>query len=194
MRSALYTPKNPVVNHYFQRETFPNGSAVSGTATDRKHRGENMTSTAVSPVSPAGVVLLPLMKRDDAQSLADYVRQKRAELGLSLKEIEQQSQRLGLKIAGSYVNRIENGLAKNPSKDKLLALAQVFAVSVEELFTAAAGRPGELAAPSVTVDAKELRLLSQYRGLTEGDKETLLAIAEAMERVAKKKTPFRAVS
>lgn len=153
-----------------------------------------MTSTAVSPVSPAGVVLLPLMKRDDAQSLADYVRQKRAELGLSLKEIEQQSQRLGLKIAGSYVNRIENGLAKNPSKDKLLALAQVFAVSVEELFTAAAGRPGELAAPSVTVDAKELRLLSQYRGLTEGDKETLLAIAEAMERVAKKKTPFRAVS
>src|SRR5204862_8099122 len=59
---------------------------------------------------------------------------------LSLLDVERQSARSGYKIAGSYVSRIENGVVRNPSKDKLIGLAKGLGVPEEEVFAVARGK------------------------------------------------------
>jgi len=72
--------------------------------------------------------------------LADYVKRIRNSARLSLLDVERQSAHSGYKIAGSYVSRIENGVARNPSKDKLIGLAKGLGVPEEELFAVARGK------------------------------------------------------
>lgn len=77
------------------------------------------------------------MDKQRNETLADYVRRIRLEKDLSLLDVYRQS---GRRIAGSYVSRIENGLAKNPSPEKLVALAKGLGVSEDELFAIARGK------------------------------------------------------
>jgi transcriptional regulator with XRE-family HTH domain len=48
--------------------------------------------------------------------------------------------RSGYEIAGRYVSRIENGIARDSSKDKLIGLAKGLGVPEEEVFAVARGK------------------------------------------------------
>jgi len=93
------------------------------------------------------------------ETLPDYVRRIRQEHRLSLLDVEGQSRRAGWKIAGSYVSKIENKVARNPSIDKLIGLAFGLGVPLEEVLSIASGKP--LQAP----EAQEIRLVVMFREL-----------------------------
>lgn len=69
-------------------------------------------------------------------SLADYVNKIMLERELSGYAVEKRSRG---EITQSYVNRIKNGEAKNPSADKLKGLAKGLGVTEEEVFRVARG-------------------------------------------------------
>lgn len=73
------------------------------------------------------------------EGLADYVRRVRNEKGLSLLDVQRNSRN---QIAGSYVSRIENGIAdaEGVTPKKLQALAKGLAVSEDEVFDVARGK------------------------------------------------------
>ena len=69
----------------------------------------------------------------------DFVQQTRQEKSLSCKDVEKRSARFGKPIAGSYVNRIENNPALNPTAVALKALAYGLGVPPEEVLLRAVG-------------------------------------------------------
>ena len=116
------------------------------------------------------------MNRQRRESLADYVKRIRNGARLSLSDVERQSARGGYKIAGSYVSRIENGVARNPSKDKLMGLARGLGVAEEELFAIARGK--SLDEPT----AREQKLLAYFRELPRDRQEDFMRIAQTLHR------------
>jgi transcriptional regulator with XRE-family HTH domain len=116
------------------------------------------------------------MDREQPESLADYVRGARSRARLSLLDVERQSARSGYKIAGSYVSRIENGIARNPSKDKLVGLARGLGVPEEEVFAIARGK--SMKEPS----SSELKLLIYFRELPTERQEDILRIIQTLHR------------
>lgn len=116
------------------------------------------------------------MNRQRREPLADYVRRVRTGARLSLLDVERQSARSGHKIAGSYVSRIENGVARNPSKDKLVGLAKGLGVSEEEVFAVARGK--SLDEPS----AREQKLLAYFRELPRERQEDFIRIVQTLHR------------
>jgi len=131
------------------------------------------------------------VNRQRRESLADYVKRIRNSARLSLLDVERQSARSGYKIAGSYVSRIENGVARNPSKDKLIGLAKGLGVPEEEVFAVARGK--SLDEPT----AREQRLLSYFRELPRERQDNFMRIAHTLHREhaveSKKKKDKRAV-
>lgn len=111
------------------------------------------------------------------ETLPDYVRRIRGERGLSCVDVQRKSARAGRKIAASYVNRIENGVAKRPSNDRLLALAHGLGVPEEELLAVARG-----AVPGRREDAQEMRLAMMFRELPEDRQRDVLNMVEAFHR------------
>lgn len=75
-----------------------------------------------------------------AETLAEYVRRVRIDKNLSTGDVSRQS--LGA-ITDTYVNRIENGLVKNVSPEKLQALAKGLGVIESEIFRVARGLAAE---------------------------------------------------
>jgi transcriptional regulator with XRE-family HTH domain len=116
------------------------------------------------------------VNRQRRESLADYVKRTRTGARLSLSDVERQSSRSGHKIAGSYVSRIENGVARNPSKDKLVSLAKGLGVSEEEVFAVARGK--SLEEPS----AREQKLLAYFRELPRERQEDFMRIIQTLHR------------
>jgi transcriptional regulator with XRE-family HTH domain len=116
------------------------------------------------------------VNRQRKESLADYVKRIRNGARLSLSEVGRQSARSGYKIAGSYVSRIENGIARNPSKDKLLGLAKGLGVPEEEVFAVARGKPLE------EPIAREQKLLAYFRELPRERQEDFMHIVEVLHR------------
>lgn len=110
------------------------------------------------------------------ESLADYVRRTRHEKNLSQGDVERDSARRGNRIAGTYVSRIENEIATNPSPKKLSALALGLNVPEDEVFAAARGK--SLRGP----DAREERLLTIFRELPLDRQDDLLDSARSMHR------------
>jgi transcriptional regulator with XRE-family HTH domain len=106
--------------------------------------------------------------------LADYVKRIRNGARLSLSDVERQSARSGYKIAGSYVSRIENGVARNPSKDKLVGLARGLGAPEEEVFAVARGK--SLEEPS----AREQKLLAYFRELPRERQEDFMRIVKTL--------------
>jgi len=109
------------------------------------------------------------------ESLADYVRRVRLAKGLSCADVEKQSARGGKKIAGGYVNRIENGLAKRVSPDRLQALARGLDVPVDEIWATVSGQ-----VPSDSTKAEEQRLVMLFRELPAEKRADFLRILEAL--------------
>lgn len=76
------------------------------------------------------------MSRPDKETLSQYVSRVIAEKGLSLSEVKLIS---GAKITDGYIRSIMKGRAKNPSVEKLKALALGLGVAEEEIFRVARG-------------------------------------------------------
>lgn len=90
----------------------------------------------------------------------DFVQRTRQEKGLSCKDVEKKSARFGKKIAGSYVNRIENDSRLKPTAVALKALAYGLSVPPIEVLARATG----LVVPGRELD--ELQLLSRFQALS----------------------------
>lgn len=75
---------------------------------------------------------------DSGESLADYVRGVIARKGLGLREVAERSGRNGdIGITHSYISKIISGAARNPSVDKLRALARGLDEPEADVFAAA---------------------------------------------------------
>lgn len=109
------------------------------------------------------------------ETLAEFVRRVRNSKSFSLQDVEHNSGRRGEKIASSYVYRIENGLSRNPSKDKLISLARGLEEPEEVVFAIARGRM-----PANKQDGRELQLLAHFRELPDSYKEDLMKIARML--------------
>jgi transcriptional regulator with XRE-family HTH domain len=104
----------------------------------------------------------------------DFVQQTRQEKSLSCKDVEKRSARFGKPIAGSYVNRIENNPALNPTAVALKALAYGLGVPPVEVFLRAVGlvEPG--------VESEEAQLLSRFRELSPEKRDFVLDMVDIL--------------
>lgn len=106
--------------------------------------------------------------------LGDFVQQTRQEKSLSCKDVEKRSARFGKPIAGSYVNRIENNPALNPTAVALKALAYGLGVPPEEVFLRAVG----------LVDSGDksetVQLLSRFKELSSEKRNFVLDIVDML--------------
>jgi len=107
------------------------------------------------------------------ETLSDFVRRIRNEKRLSCADVSRQSARFGKRIAGSYVNRIENDSRLRPTTDRLRALANGLGVPVPELLARVVG-----VAAYGERSSDELCLITRYRELSRGRKEDVLKIAD----------------
>ncbi len=78
----------------------------------------------------------PEKKQED---LADYLRRALKEKGLTTQEVQNRSERLGNKIAQSYLSKIISRKAGNLTIDKLRVLADAIGCSRREIILVAAG-------------------------------------------------------
>jgi len=107
------------------------------------------------------------------ETLGDFVRRIRTEKHLSCADVEKRSARFGKRIAGSYVNRIENEPKLRPTGDRLRALANGLGVPVPELMARAFG-----IASYGERSNEELSLVTRYRELSRERKEDVLKILD----------------
>jgi transcriptional regulator with XRE-family HTH domain len=70
------------------------------------------------------------------ETLIEYVKRIMRQKNLTLRDIEINS---GGGISNSYISKILNGNVKNPSADKIVALAKGLKVDAHEVFTATTG-------------------------------------------------------
>jgi len=106
------------------------------------------------------------------ENFGDFIRRVRTEKNLSCADVSSKSARFGKRIAGSYVNRIENDPHLRPSLDRLRALAYGLGVPVEELLARAAGL--NRSPPS----CDELNLLTRFRELSPERQADVLHIVD----------------
>lgn len=114
------------------------------------------------------------MDTQERETLGEYVRRVRNEKDYSLSRVERNSNG---EIDGSYVNRVENGLIKNVSPEKLKALAKGLNVSEEEMFAVARGKSLE---KSAAFDSEIYRILEGFEELSDADKAELLVSAKML--------------
>jgi len=112
---------------------------------------------------------------ESLETLSDYVRRIRIEKRLSCKDIEKQSARFGKRIAGSYVNRIENNPKLNPTAVALKALANGLGVPVPELMARAFGL-----ASFGGYSSEEFSLLTRFRELSPERQHDVLNIVDTL--------------
>lgn len=106
------------------------------------------------------------------ESLGDFVLRIRTEKHLSLADVSKRSARFGKRITASYINRIENGLTRNASANRLKALANGLGVPVEEVLARAVGL-----APS-DKSSDEIHLLARFKELSPERKTDVLKIVD----------------
>ena len=115
----------------------------------------------------------------------DFVQRTRQEKSLSCKDVEKKSARFGKPIAGSYVNRIENDPALNPTGLALKALAYGLGVPPEEVFLRAVG----------LVDSGDkseaVQLLSRFKELSSEKRSFVLDIVDMLYSKESRRTPKR---
>ena len=112
------------------------------------------------------------MANRSPEPLGDFISRTRNEKGLSCADVSKQSARFGKSISASYVNRIENKRIKNPSPDRLRALAQGLGIPAEDVLARAAG----LIAPGG--QSEEHRLVTRFRELSPDRRVVVLNIVD----------------
>lgn len=125
------------------------------------------------------------VNRKQTEGLADYVRRVRFERGLSLLDVQRNSHN---KIAGSYVSRIENGIAgaDGVTPKKLQALALGLQVPEEEIFAVARGKT--LSAPEV-FDSEIYVMFRGFDELSDEDKAELLGTIRMLAAEVQRRRP-----
>ena len=126
------------------------------------------------------------MATRNPKPVGDFVQQTRQEKSLSCKDVEKRSARFGKPIAGSYVNRIENNPALNPTAVALKALAHGLGVPPVEVFLRAVGlvEPG--------VKSEEAQLLSRFRELSPEKRGLVLDMVDMLySKELPRRTPKR---
>ena len=109
------------------------------------------------------------------ETLSDYVRRIRNQKHLSCADVERQSALFGKRIAGSYVNRIENDPTLNPTAVALRALANGLGVPVPELLVRALGITSHEGH-----SMEEWGLVTRYRELSPERQEDVLNIVDLL--------------
>ena len=112
------------------------------------------------------------MANRSPEPLGDFISRIRNEKGLSCADVSKQSARFGKPISASYVNRIENKRIKDPSPDRLMALAHGLGIPAEDLLVRAAG----LVAPGG--QSEELQLVTRFRELSQDRRVVILNIVD----------------
>ena len=97
--------------------------------------------------------------RNRPERFSSFVRRIRNEKRLSLVDVSKRSALFGMRISGSYINRIERNPKLNPSAYSLKALALGLGVPVEEVLTRAIR-------PLTADEADELSFITRYRELS----------------------------
>ncbi len=123
------------------------------------------------------------MANRSPEPLGDFISRIRNEKGLSCTDVSKQSARFGKPISASYVNRIENKQIKNPSADRLRALAHGLGIPAGDLLARAAG----LVAPGT--QSEELHLVTRFRELSPDLRLVVLDIVDAFHSKASRRTP-----
>ena len=103
-----------------------------------------------------------------AMTFGERVSEIIGQRGLSQRQIELQTGRVGQKVTQSHLSRIING--QMPSLDRAMALAEVLGVSLDWLTTGKTYRPERL-------DPYERELVTIYRELNEGQRDILMGLA-----------------
>ena len=110
-----------------------------------------------------------------AESLGAFVRRIRTEKNMSCQDVSKRSARKGKRIAGSYVNRIENDPDLSPSADRLKALADGLGVPVDEVFARAVG-----VTPLSERDSDEVLFLTKFRKLSRRRQRDVVMLIDAL--------------
>ncbi|HKG62381.1 MAG TPA: helix-turn-helix transcriptional regulator [Pyrinomonadaceae bacterium] len=107
------------------------------------------------------------------ESLGEFVRRIRTEKNLSCADVSKRSSRKGQRrIAGSYINRIENHPNLSVTADRLKALADGLGVPAEELFARVVGLAPE------GESSEEIELLARFRELSPERRDDLLRLVD----------------
>ena len=117
------------------------------------------------------------------ETLSDYVRRIRSEKRLSCADVSKESARFGKRIAGSYVNRIENDPTLNPTAVALKALANGLGVPIPELMARAFGL-----ASFGGHSSEEFSLLTRFRELSPKRQVDVLKLVDLLYSEKKKGT------
>ena len=72
--------------------------------------------------------------------LADFIRRTMRDKGLSLRDVEERSRG---RISNSYLSKLLSGSSRNPTGDKLAAIADGLGVPLKELHRATGGEPAD---------------------------------------------------
>ena len=122
------------------------------------------------------------MANRSPEPLGDFISRIRNKKGLSCADVSKQSARFGKPISASYVNRIENNQIKNPSADRLMALAHGLDIPAEDLFARATG----LVAPGS--QSEELHLVTRFRELSADRRSLILSIVDVFHTEQSRRT------
>lgn len=140
------------------------------------------------------------MAKTVRRGLSDYVTQVVRLKGLSAREVAQRS---GGKITAGYVIGLMKGTARNPSIEKIKALASGLGVNVHEVFDAGCGIPRSTAAEKAKVDpshavmvidlARKLavnpqlaRIVQEAVRLSPQKQATVMKLVETLQKADKK--------
>ena len=111
----------------------------------------------------------------DRESLGEFIRRIRREKNMSCEDVSKQSARFGRRIAGSYVNRIENDPTLNPTAVALRALANGLGVPVPDLMVRALGITSHEGH-----SMEEWSLVTRYRELSPERQEDVFNIVDLL--------------
>jgi len=159
---------------------------------ERPHQQRIVWRCIVLPVAQFPILVRPLaegcvvpirMANRSREPLGDFISRIRNEKGLSCTDVSKQSARFGKPITASYVNRIENKRIKNPSPDRLRALAHGLGVPAEDLLARAAG----LVAPGS--QSEEHHLVTRFRELSPDRRVVVLNIVDMFHSEVSRRTP-----
>lgn len=124
------------------------------------------------------------VSNQQVETLADFVRRVRVLVkDFSLSEVERNS---GGGIDGSYVSRIENGLVKNVTPEKLSALAKGLQVDEDDLFAVARGKSIEPMSPQdfytalKAMGVEDFHAFGGVENLTADDQQEIIAMVSTL--------------
>lgn len=176
-------------------DLLPEGTGGFFQRVERPHQQRIVWRCIVLSVAQFPILVRPFAKgyvepikmaNRSPEPLGDFISRIRNEKGLSCTDVSKQSARFGKPISASYVNRIENKRIKDPSPDRLRALAHGLGIPAEDLLARAAGlvTPGD--------QSEELHLVTRFRELSADRRVVVLNIVEMFHsEQSSRRTPRR---